>query len=544
MKDKVKEKFLKIWRAIFVHPEDFEKSFMKWFDENKKLSFLTALIVGIITHITFLTEIIMSQDGLWNSMCYSEPGLWEISLGRWGIFLADKIVNNLAIPTVTGVAGILLIVFSTVLIVDLLKLKNKLTIFLVSAAMIVSPALTGTFLYIYTSVAYCLSMFLSVITVYLIFRNKNKILNWILALIIFILSLGIYQSYIGVVIGLTAIRLIRDLFDKEEKIKNFFIHGIVLVAIVIVGGLLYSAITGYILEKFELEESSYKGMDNISVSNTLNSLDTSIPKTYKDFYDFFFTDNIINNGNYHRDDFYKVLFVSIIISEIILIISSKVWKNPARMVFIIIMTAILPIAFNAILLLTTETTTYLLTAAQLILIIPFAAMIIELSGKHATFLFKWAGLASIFCIVFTYYLADNASYMTIKLKYNQVYSNAVRIMSRIETLEGYTEDTPIMIAGIISVDEFGEVSNISHYSLGAMIDYAVFHGSYSGMEGCWVKFMDIFFGHKLNFCNPTVYTNIANSIFFEEMDIFPAENSVKMIDNTIVVKLLENPPMP
>lgn len=544
MKEKIKQKIIAIWKAIFKHPEDIEESLKKWFDENKRFSFLTALIVGIITHITFLTDMIMSQDGLWNSICYSEPGLWEASLGRWGLFIADKIVNNIAIPTVTGVVGVLFIVLSTVLIVDLLKLKNKITIFLVSAAMVVSPALTGTLLYVYTSVAYCLSMFLSVLTVHLIFKEKHKILNFILAIAIFVFSLGIYQSYIGVVIGLTVIRLIRDLYDKDVKFRFFFIHGIMLVVVVIVGGLLYSNITEKILTKLGVEESAYKGMNNISITNTIDSLETSIPKIYEDFSNFYFSDEIIKNTNYSRQEFYKVLFISIIICELILLISSKAWKNPFRILFIIAMNVILPVALNAVLLLTTDTTTYILTSAQLMLVIPFAAMICELSGKTCTFIFKWTAIVSMFLIVFTYYLADNTSYITLKLKYNQTYANAIRIIDRVEMTKGYSIDKPIMIAGVITDGDFGTASDIYEYTLGSIFEYPVFHATYSGMEGNWIKYMNVFLGYKIKYCNPVDFRNIATSEEFAEMEIFPGPTSVKLINGVMVVKLMENPPLP
>lgn len=543
---KILKKIVDIYKKIFVHPEQLEKSFLEWFDSAKRFAFLATLIIGIITHITFLTEMIMSQDGLWNSIGYEEPTAWELSLGRWGIFIADKIVNNLAIPNVTGIIGIVLIAISTVLIVDLLKLKNKFTIFLVSAAMAVSPALTGTFLYIYTSVAYCLSMLLSVITVILIFKEKNKILNTILGVAVFTLSLGIYQSYIGVTVGLTAMRLIRDLFDKQTHIKWFFINGIIMVIIVIVGGLLYSHITEIILDKMDLGVASYKGMENISVSNTLKSLDTSIPNIYNDFQEFYFTDNIINNENYSRQEFYKVMFVSVIILEVILIVSSGVWKKPVRIVFIILMNAILPIALNVVLLLTTDTKTYILTAAQLILVIPFACMICELSGKKATFIFKWAGLISMFLIVFTYYLADNASYIALKLNYNQSYSTAIRIMDRMEETEGYSPEKPIMIAGIINNNDvqYYKTSNIYYYTLGSIFDAAVFHGTYSGMEGTWTKFFGNYLGMRVQFCNTISYNDVLNSQEFKEMGIFPAENSVRSIYDVMVVKLTDNPPIP
>lgn len=540
------KEIIRMYKAIFSHPEDVEKSFFSWFDSNKKFSFLTALIVGIITHITFLTEMIMSPDGLWNSICYFEADNWEASLGRWGLFIANKVVNNMAVPNLTGIISIVLIAISTLFIVDILKLKNKITIFIVSVAMVVSPALAGTLLYMYTSVAYCLAMILSVLTVKLIFKEKYKIFNFILAIAIFTFSLGIYQSYIGVTVGLTAIRLIRDLFDKNVKIKWFFIHGIIMCLIVIIGGLLYSNITDRVLQKMQLVASEYKGMESISLENTINSLDKSIPKIYDEFKEFYFGDNIVVNSNYSRQDFYKLMFGATIILELVLIISSGVWKNPFRILFIVFMNAILPIALNVVLLLTTETSTYILTSAQLVLIVPFTAVICEMSGKKCTFVFKWSAIIGMFLVVFTYYLADNVSYTALKLTYNQAYSTTIRIMDRIEQTEGYSPEKPIMVAGIIDHNgpQFYRSSDIYLYTLGTIFDLPTFHGTYSGMEGTWKKFFGNFLGMRINFTNEITYRDVINSDEFKEMEIFPALNSCREIYGTMVVKLTDTPPMP
>ncbi len=540
------KKIISLYKAIFSHPEDFEESFSNWFDSNKKFAFLTALFVGIITHITFLTEMIMSPDGLWNSICYFEADNWEASLGRWGLFIANKIVNNLAVPNLTGIIAIFFIAISALFIVDILKLKNKLTIFIVSVAIVVSPALAGTLLYMYTSVAYCLAMILSVLTVKLIFKEKYKIFNFILAIAIFTFSLGIYQSYIGVTVGLTAIRLIRDLYDKNIKIKWFFIHGIMMCVIVIVGGLLYSHITDKVLQEMELTASEYKGMENISIENTLNLLDKSIPKIYDEFKEFYFGDSIVVNSNYSRQEFYKLMFGAGIILELILIVTSGVWKNPFRILFIILMNVILPIALNVVLLLTTETSTYILTSAQLLLIIPFIAVICEMSGKKFTYIFKWSAILGMFLVVFTYYLADNVSYTALKLTYNQSYATTIRIMDRIEQTEGYSPDKPIMMAGIIDHNgpQFYRSSDIYLYTLGTIFDLPVFHGTYSGMEGTWKKFFGNFLGMRINLTNEITYMDVINSDEFKEMEIFPAQNSCKEIYGTMVVKLSDTPPMP
>lgn len=540
------KKIISVYKSVFSHPEDIEKSFFDWLDSGKKLAFLSALIVGIITHITFLTEMIMSPDGLWNSICYFEADNWEASLGRWGLLFANKIVNNLAIPNLTGVVAIVLISISAMFIVDILKLKNKITIFIVSSAMVVSPALSGTLLYMYTSVAYCLAMILSVLTVKLIFKEKYKIFNLIFAIAIFTFSLGIYQSYIGVTVGLTVIRLIRDLYDKNVKIKWFFIHGIMMCVIVIVGGMLYSHITENVLEKMQLTASSYKGMENINIQNTLDSLDKSIPKIYEEFKAFYFEDSIVVNSNYSRQEFYKLMFLVAIILELILIITSGVWKNPFRIIFIILLNVILPVALNVILLLTTETSIYLLTCSQLLLVIPLVAMICEMSGKKFTYIFKWGAIISMFLVVFSYYLADNCSYMALKLTYNQAYSTSIRIMDRMEETEGYSPDKPVMIAGVVyhNGPQFFRNSNIYLYTLGTIFDLSAFHATYSGMEGTWTQFLGNFLGMKIHYCNETSYNDVINSEEFKEMGIFPAPNSCKEIYGIMVVKLSDTPPMP
>lgn len=548
----VKEKIVGIWKKIFMHPEDAENKFLNWFDSKKKVAFLTALIVGILTHITFITEMLLSQDGLWNSLTYSVPTNWEIILGRWGIFLADFVVNYLAIPNITSVISILVIAISTVFVIDVLKLKNTIIIFLASCAMVVSPALTSTMIYAYTSVAYCIAMLISVLTVWLIFKKTDnifgRIFNIVLALVLMVLSLGIYQSYMGVVIGLTVMRLLKDLFDNEISVKWFFIHGLIMVFVVIVGGLLYSRITEHIWEKLELEGASYKGMESISIENTLNNLSVSIPKIYNDFKEFYFGESIVFNKNYKRHDFYKLMFEATLILELIAIFANKIYKKFYKIPLIILMTLVIPIALNSVLLLTTETSTYILTAAQLILIIPFAGMICEIAGKKCTFIFRWATIISMFLIVFTYYLADNVSYHILKQTYNQAYTTAIRIVDRIEQTQGYTPDRLVMINGIIEPDmnyRYQKSSNLYDYTIGTLFrDCPVFHGTYTGMEGTWMKFFSNYMGMRVQLCGTGDYLNLLKTEEYKNMGVFPAADSVKFIGHVVVVKLREEAIMP
>ena len=212
------------------------------------------------------------------------------------------------------------------------------------------------------------------------------------------------------------------------------------------------------------------------------------------------------------------------------------------------MTLVIPIGLNSVLLLTTETSTYILTAAQLILIIPFAGMICEIAGKKCTFIFRWATIISMFLIVFTYYLADNVSYHILKQTYNQAYTTAIRIVDRIEQTQGYTPDRLVMINGIIEPNmnyRYQKSSNLYDYTIGTLFrDCPVFHGTYTGMEGTWMKFFSNYMGMRVQLCSTGDYLNLLKTEEYKNMGVFPAADSVKFIGHVVVVKLREEAIMP
>ena len=321
-----------------------------------------------------------------------------------------------------------------------------------------------------------------------------------------------------------------------------------MVFVVIVGGLAYYGVTEIILNNIGAELVNYKGMGQIGVGNTIDNLPSSIKNTYKDFFSYYFDDEIVFNKIYSRDVLYKITFVAIIILEILSIFTNKIYKKPYKIIFIALITAILPIALNAILLLTTETSTYILTAAQLILMIPFAAMICEIAGKKCTFIFRWTTLISLFLIVFTYYLANNVSYHCLKLTYNQAYTTAIRIVDRIEQTQGYTPDRLILINGIIESDmnyRYQKTNNLGDYTVGMFFrDCPVFHGTYTGMEGTWTNFFANYMGMKVQFCCTGDYENLLKTPQYQEMGVWPAQDSVQFIGHVVVVKLREEATMP
>lgn len=529
-----------------ITPEEAWQKFINWFDIRKRLAFLVTLFVGIVTHITIITEMVMSQDGLWNSIQYFRPGAWETTLGRWGIAIVERLNNFIAIPTVATISCLLAMAIAVVFLIDIFDLKSKLSIILTSLVVAVTPTLTITLLYIYTAFAYCFNFLISVLVIWFLYKFKYKKIGFFLSALCFMFSLSIYQSYIGVSIGLCAMVCILNLVRNTKTIKEVLIDILKAIAVVLVGGALYYIITMIVLDVLHLELSdTYKGTQGISILGILSNLPNTILQTYQDFFVFFFKDTIVYNSNYRREVMFLIFFAMFCIAFLVSAIfikgktrNEKILKAILSILFLLV----IPICLNIIDIILVGNIMYALTTVQMILMIPFALAIFE--NINNFIIIKW--IAIIFClgIILTYYIADNVSYSAMKLTYNQAYSTAIRIVDRMETAEGYKKEYPVLFGGIVGDYNYPRTSSLYNYSVGSIVLNPAFHGSYNGSVGTWVNFLKIYCGLDVVPCSADVYYRIVNSEEYKQMENFPGETSVKVINGIVVVKFTENPDLP
>ena len=528
-----------------ITPEEALDKFFKWFDVNKSLAFLVALIVGLITHITMITETIMSQDGLWNSMEYARPGDWETSLGRWGIEILERATQFIAIPSINTIFCIIIMAITAVFIIDILDLKSKVSIIFTSLAIVLTPTLVATLLYIYTAFAYCSNFLISTLVIWFLHKCKHKKLGFALATILFMFSLSIYQSYIGISIGLCIMLSILELL-KNKDIKEVCINIIKAVLVVILGTILYYIITQIIWKVSGMTLSEYKNAGSISVLGMLAGLKDTLIQTYRDFFEFFFGNEIVYNTNFRREVIYGLFFIMLAIGIVASVVKLKEENKKikiGKIALIVLFIVVLPIGLNIIDIIVVENEMYALTAVQMILIIPFAFAIFELLDKYAVI--KWGAILSLVVVMWSYYIADNTSYAALKLTYNQAYSSTMRVLDRIENTPGYTSDMPILLGGIIGNNNYPRTSSLYGFTIGAMVNNTAFHGPYGGAMGTWIKFMKVFYGIDIKLCTAEEYQSIVTSNEYKEnMECFPAESSIKVMHGIVVVKLDEEPYLP
>ena len=528
-----------------ISPEIALEKFLTWFDLNKRIAFITAIVVGIITHITMMTDVVMSQDGIWNSMQYSRAGDWVIALGRWGIELAGRLNNFVAIPSITTMLCLFLMAAAAVFIVDMFGFKSKWSSLFTGMIFVVSPCLTATLLYVYTSVAYCVNMLVAILAVWFIYKFKYKKLGVLISALCFMFSLSIYQSYMGVTVGLCIMLSIIELLKDNSKIKEVFINIGRQVLAVLIGGILYYILTMVILNLTGIDMATYKGAESFGIEGIFASLGINLINTYKNFFEFFFKDNIVYNTNYRRDIWYALFYIGFVVSFIVKLVKLKADNKKEKALKIVLsslMVLLMPLGLNIINVIAVGTEIYALTAAQMILVIPFVLALVE--NLEIINLVKWMIIISCICITGTYYLSDSASYSALKLTYNQAYSSTMRVFDRIETTPGYEKDMKLCLAGIIGNNNYPRTINLYGYTIGELANNTVFHGTYGGQIGTWINYMRVFFGLDIQMCDPDTYYRIVTGEDYKDMEMFPAEDSIRIIDGVVVVKLSEEPPLP
>lgn len=540
-----------------LSPDEVFVKLKEYFSGDRKLIFILTFLAGMFIHFLLLGSLIQSQDGLMHALHYTASG-YETSLGRWGIDIFDSVRYDLALPFITTTISMILLAFTNIFIIDLLEIKSRLLKILTTLIFVVSPSLCMTLLYVYTADVYFWSMFLSVLTVYGFYKIKNKKIGVIIGIISFIFALSTYQSYMGMTIGLIVMYNIKRLLTEKNSLKEVFLDLVKKAVLLIVAAILYYIITLVLIAINDLKMTSYGGFNEITVGTIFASIISSIKNAYMGFIKYYFADGIILNRTWGRDKLYIVFFV-LLITVILKLLIQKIKEEKDvsenkkiskefifRILFLSVLGICLPIFLNIVCLIAPGNEIYYLTSTQLVLMIPFMFMLFELLdiNKVINNLLNWAMVIVVILIIITYAFSIIVTYQTLEISYNQAISVANRVLEEIEDVPGYRTGMNYMFAGVVDDINFPKVLDIYNFALTDSLRGSIFHGVYWGQEATWRNFMNIFTGLNFNQCEDYEYYLIMNSEEFKEMNIFPGDNSVKMINDVMVVKFTDTPDKP
>lgn len=501
-----------------------------------KESIIYTFVIGFIAHGYCFLNLLVSHDSLNDFYVYDQ---WErANFGR--IFYSIYISltrGRIVLPWLIGILTLCWISVAVYLITEMLEIKNTGLILFISGICVTNPtvyALAAT--YIHDLDADMMAMVFSVASAYLWYRsikvqeNKEKYLGLFGGAILLSLSLGIYQSFIALCITLIIFSCIKELLE-EKHFEDVLLNGCYAIGMVIAAAVIYVVE----LRIFELltgvstmNTATYNGIGNVSQAFSGNVFQ-NILNTYLDFINAYKTSILTS---YPERLSMVLLGVTAVLIVAIALLGLKKMQWKSRILFTVL-SVILPFAMNITFFLSggtahvlTQYAVWMIYLLALILVCWLEKENIETNIKRVVFLML---VGSLFLTITENIQTSNTIYVKKNLESQATLSYMTRVVERMEEQEEYVPgETPVVIIGqdVVGISKYGfeKYEVITGASASGVVTYLDTYEDY----------FEYILGIPINLCEDVKLQQDSRVI---EMSDFPKEDSVQMIDGTLVVKL-------
>jgi hypothetical protein len=498
---------------------------------NQKAAFFSCLIVGYLVHLYAFTNLIPNSDGL--SRVYDTQQM-TIS-GRWFLHYASSLNGFTQMPAVIGFLSLFLLGLAAALAVDLLGLRSRLLSGLAGAIMAAFPCMGYTFLYLFTASAYCLSIFLAVLSVWLAKRGR---LGWLLGVISLALAMGTYQAYVTVAIALSLLVVFRAALDLTESFSSVLQLGLRLMAYLAAGAALYYGTLMVFLKVKDLELLSYLGIDAVSAGYPFAQLPALLFSTYRQVVAFFF---VPGSPNGFSNSWMVALDVLALGIGLLCIcrLDRRVWAEPWRPLCALAMLALLPLGINFAQIISPYSVPTPLMKYAFVVVYLAVLLLADQADRPSASLVQrgaalgipiWAAALLLFCMN-----TNNLLYTASAQAHQATESYVTRLLTRIQSCPGYEADMEIAVVGAVPADQIRaqipSYAQVDHYSVPLHTVLALNKHIYYYLND-WLNV-------PVQEPDEQVMQAISDSSAFQAMPLYPADGSVQILDGRVVVKMQE-----
>lgn len=495
-----------------------------------RLAFLTACLVGSITHLYLFTNTLLNHDSIHS--LFTDNNV--LSSGRWSAQLLSSFSTFFQMPVVIGLISILALAVTAGLTVEILGLTHRGSIVMAAALLVTFPSLSGIFSYLFTADAYCLALLLNTLAVWCAKRYRR---GWAAAIVMMAVACGTYQAFLSYAVGLFLFDCIFLLLEGED-IGKVVRKGLLYIGVCAASLVLYYAVLKAILLITHTELVDYQGLDRMGLDNILAFL-----KNIPDAYDYFFT-YFRRPGHLNR--FYRYVQMAdclfLVVLGLWLAVLKGLFRDLPRLLLAAAGAALVPLALNFVFILAVDAGIHHLMLYAFVLVFLLTIKIAELvmgelvsRGRPAWMGVLGVNLALCALLVWCGFYTNNISYLRLQVRYDNSAALANRIAARVESLEGYTKDTPVALIGLLPDDLYGR-------TIPAFSDPEPVTGTEDVLLEHYYSARDVLqycAGLRLPPFTREQWDSVYYSDFIYDMPCWPAEGSVLMHNGVAVVKLGE-----
>lgn len=492
-----------------------------------------ALIAGTITHLFGLVNVLHNYDDIAQQPRGYGTG---ITSGRWLLSLLGDFVEinggNYNLPLINGLLFILLIACSAGLLVSVFHIRNLQMAALIGMLFVTFPSAFSTLAFRYTAVYYGLGILFSVLAAWILRRHKYGLL---LSALCTSFSLGIYQAYVPITIGIFVLLLIQQALEGNTALWGLIRRGLYYCAALLLGLLFYCLFLNLALKIYGTELSNYQGVNQMG-KIALGDIPVLVWEAFYSFCMLPIKDYCGLAGLRLIKIAYLLLGgVAILLIGYILI---KKIKKVSIALFTSALCLIFPVAVNFIVIMCPDSWVYTLMVYSFALVacVPIILLEIVLSSescnKGKDILKKGIGFITA-VLICCYAYQTNINYTALYYSNRQVENYLNSLIAQVRMTEGF--DTEMDWAFI------GEIDDPLLY---CYWQYEMNIGGIEFTEGMlkrysWGEWIRNYFGYSIPTASEDEVAALNGREEVRNMPCWPNEGSIKVIDDTVVIKCQE-----
>lgn len=507
-----------------------------------QLCFISGIIAGLLTHFYMLTHKLPNWDDLHNFATWGGGR----SSGRWFLQYIDPLGGRWSIPAVHGVLAIIFLSGAACCITEILELKRKSSVVLVSLVMVTFPSVAGTMYFMFTVHDYTLAVMFMCLSVYVLRRFKY---GYVLSVVLIVVSLGTYQSYVSFAIGLMLMSMLTDMLRGKKTGKEILKDGIKCAAVLLVSVVLYMILCRIYLPT--ISEETYAGVGKMG-QLPIQQIPRLIGRCYKRFLEYF----LYKPAGYVSPVMQKtniLVCIGVVGLYLYHVITRKLYKVKLINILVVVVAGLIPFAVAFVYFMAPDASYSILMTYAYVLVYVVAIMLMEVVsdswkaaenvGSNARRVRKVIMLIislGILLEVYTSYLITNEAYYRSFVAYERTVAFFNRILTNVEQQEGFAYGDKVALLG-----EFSYVHNPSPIELNSLEDDKFRDMSGVVLENGMItsgirdNFIRMYLGFALPAVTDAEKEQIMKTAVFQSMPSYPTAGCIKKIGDVWVVKLCD-----
>ena len=505
-----------------------------FFQHNKRvlvICLLATLAWGLAAHAYQFLNFQYSHDSLDGLYAIGQNNMHKIELGRVLAPAYRAVVRGaFAVPWMQGILGLLWIALGAAVMADLFEIRKAwLLVVLCGILAVNQTVIAQSATYLDELDQNMFGMFTACLGAWFwVKRPKGWFLWGVIALT---LSLGMYQSYISVAIGLVMILLLLRLL-QGEKASAILRDGVLAAAMVIVSGVLFllcaKAITAATAIPLAQRNNSLAALGKFSLA----SLPALVADLYQDFWHTF----IHQPNTWLTPGASTMLNWAVVVLVGVMLVRALFRRDLAigQKALIVLIALLLPLGLNICHVLTSGGVSHTLMKYACVLIYVLClllAMQWEQAEPKPGRAARWLSAAITCVLLFSFVQTANTAYFKKTSVDRATYSRMTNVMYDMLYYGYIPGETPLVLEGSIPLGPYPGYEPINDL-IGMGFDNAV------GWDHVAKKhYFSYVLGDNANFLPDDEWEAMLKDEMVQSMPCYPEPGYIEMIDDVLVVKL-------